>query len=34
MCEVTIRCEGGGFLTIALVGRSHPGASDYWDAIG
>jgi hypothetical protein len=31
MCEVAIRCEGGGFLTITLVGRSHPGASDYWD---
>ena len=31
MCEVAIRCEGGEFLTITLVGRSHPGASDYWD---
>lgn len=29
MREVAIRCEGGGFLTIALIGRSHPGASDY-----
>jgi hypothetical protein len=31
MCEVSIRCEGGGFLTIALLGRSYPEASDYWD---
>jgi hypothetical protein len=31
MCEVTIRREDGEFLTIALVSRSHPGASDYWD---
>jgi hypothetical protein len=31
MCEVAIRCEGGGFLTLTLIGRSHPGASDYWD---
>jgi hypothetical protein len=31
MCKVTIRAEGGGFLIIVLLGRSHPGASDYWD---
>src|SRR3954454_9303348 len=31
MCEVTIRCEGGELLAITLLGRSHPGASDYWD---
>jgi len=31
MCEVAIRCEGGEFLTITLIGRSHAGASDYWD---
>jgi hypothetical protein len=31
MCQVSIRCNGGGFLTIALLGRSHPGATDYWD---
>ncbi|MDW8221829.1 MAG: hypothetical protein RMJ82_02620 [Gemmatales bacterium] len=32
MCEVTIRCEGGGFLNIALIGRPHPEASDYWES--
>lgn len=31
MCEVTIRCEGGEFLSIVLIGRSHSEASDYWD---
>ena len=31
MCEVAIRCEGGGFLSIKLLGRSHPGASDDLD---
>jgi hypothetical protein len=31
MCEVAIRCDGGDFLTITLLGRSHPGATDYWD---
>ncbi len=31
MCEVAIRCDGGDFLAITLLGRSHPGASDYWD---
>ncbi len=31
MCEVAIRCEGGDFLTLTLLGRSHPGAADYWD---
>jgi hypothetical protein len=31
MIEVTIRSEGGEFLTIALLGRVHPGAVDYWD---
>jgi hypothetical protein len=29
--EVAIRCEGGEFLIIALIGRSHPEACDYWD---
>jgi hypothetical protein len=31
MNEVAIRCQGGDFLAIALLRRSHPGASDYWD---
>jgi hypothetical protein len=31
MCEIAIRCKGGEFLTIALIGRSYPDASDYWD---
>src|SRR5437870_411567 len=31
MCEVTINCKDGDFLTITLLGRSHPGATDYWD---
>jgi len=31
MSEVAIRCEGGNFLTITLLGRSHPEATDYWD---
>jgi hypothetical protein len=31
MCEITIRSEGHEFLTIALFGRSHLGATDYWD---
>ena len=31
MVDVAVRCEGGEFLTIAVVGRSHPEASDYWD---
>src|SRR5262249_47392614 len=31
MCEVTIQGENGAFLTIALRGRSHPGATDFWD---
>ena len=30
MVEVAVRCEGGEFLTIAVVGRSHL-ATDYWD---
>jgi hypothetical protein len=25
MCEVAIRCDEGGFLTMALLGQSHPG---------
>jgi len=29
--EVTIRCDGGGFLKITLLGRSHAGANDFWD---
>lgn len=24
-------CGGGGFLTIAVIARSHPGATDYLD---
>jgi len=31
MCEIAIRCNGGDFLTITLLGRSHPGATDYWE---
>jgi hypothetical protein len=31
MYEVSVRCEGGNFLSIRLLGRSHPGATDYWD---
>jgi len=31
MCDVPIHSDCGGFLTITLLGRSHPGASDYWD---
>jgi len=31
MCNVAIHSEGGGLLTISLLGRSHLGASDYWD---
>jgi hypothetical protein len=31
MVEITICCDGGGLLKIALLGRSHPGADDYWD---
>jgi hypothetical protein len=31
MCEVAIHCESHEFLSITLLGRSHPGASDYWD---
>ena len=31
MVDVEIRCEGGDFLTFAIIGRSHPGCSDYWD---
>lgn len=31
MCEIAIRCDSGAFLTIRLFGRSHPGATDYWD---
>jgi hypothetical protein len=31
MCEVAIRCDSGDFLTVTLLGRSHPGATDYWD---
>jgi hypothetical protein len=32
MCEFTIRCDGGDFLTVALLGRWHPGEIDYWDS--
>src|SRR5438067_1705785 len=31
MFEIAIRGDGGGFLKIALLGRSHPNANDYWD---
>jgi hypothetical protein len=31
MCEVAIRCEGDELLTITLLGRSHPSATDFWD---
>jgi hypothetical protein len=31
MCEIPVRAEGGDFLTIILLGRSHSGATDYWD---
>ena len=31
MCQVAIRCDGGDILTITFLGRSHPGATDYWD---
>jgi hypothetical protein len=31
MCGIAIRCEGGEFLTITLLGRSHPDASDELD---
>jgi hypothetical protein len=31
MCEIVIRSEGDDCLTIALLGRSHPRATDYWD---
>lgn len=31
MCEVPIRCDGGDCLTITILGRSHPGTTDYWD---
>jgi hypothetical protein len=31
MCVIHVRTEAGDFLAITLFGRSHPGASDYWD---
>ncbi len=31
MCEVVFRGNGGDCLTITLLGRSHPEATDYWD---
>ena len=31
MCEVAIRGDGGDFLKITILGRSHAGADDYWD---
>jgi hypothetical protein len=31
MCEVIVGSDGGSFLKITLIGRSHPGTSDYWD---
>ena len=31
MFEVAVRCEGGEFLTITVLGRSHPGSTDFWD---
>jgi len=31
MFEITIHCDSADFLKITLLGRSHPGADDYWD---
>ena len=31
MSAITIRCEFGDFLTINLLGRSHPACPDFWD---
>jgi hypothetical protein len=31
MCKIVIRSDRGDFLTILLLGRSHPMATDYWD---
>lgn len=31
MCEATIRCEGGEYLTLTVHGRSFPDCTDYWD---
>lgn len=31
MFEVSVRCEGDEFLTITVLGRSHPGSTDFWD---
>jgi hypothetical protein len=31
MCKIVIRSDGSDFLTISLLGRSHPMATDYWD---
>jgi hypothetical protein len=31
MLEFAFRCDAGGFLKVALLGRSHAGADDYWD---
>jgi len=31
MCIVRVGGERSEFLTITLLGRSHPAASDYWD---
>jgi hypothetical protein len=29
--HVTVCGEGGDLLTLTILGRSHPGAADYWD---
>ena len=31
MGEIAIRCEGSDFLTINILGRSHPACPDFWD---
>ena len=31
MCEIALRADGGDFLLITIMGRSHPDALDYWD---
>jgi hypothetical protein len=31
MCEVAFHCDDGNLLRIALNGRTHPDADDYWD---
>ena len=31
MLEFSFHCDAAGFLKVALLGRSHPSADDYWD---